>query len=105
MTPATKAGHLQMLSAVACIVGAFMIVFVLNLARSRWPEYEIVFAILFFVTIAVGMGSFFFVMFRWRTRCPNCRNPNAKFTHDKHDKEFLTCRSCGFSEETGFELD
>src|SRR5688572_41322 len=47
------------------------------------------------LTAIIGPVVFFYFVFRWRPRCPQCRVARARFAWKK-PKEYLECAACGY---------
>jgi len=105
MNYASKSGHIRMLFAFCGIAAMFVVGYLTSLASDTWPKLEAIFAVVFAFSVPLGILVFWYTVFHWKTKCPKCLTGVCRMTHDKNDREFLSCESCDYSEETGYDLE
>ncbi|QEG21996.1 hypothetical protein MFFC18_18570 [Mariniblastus fucicola] len=104
MTPAEKTANARGLTSILSFSGLFFFTWIYGVAYDRWPSFDQMFLIPLAIALVGCAAIFFMSMCRWRARCPKCRDGIAKFTYNKTDDEYLTCKSCGYTEETDWTL-
>jgi membrane protein implicated in regulation of membrane protease activity len=101
---AHRAGSRFFLHCALC-AGGFLVVSAATAIAALWTSLGLP---LVFLLGGVGIAGFagyaYFLLRRFRVRCPQCEEQSARLARDTLNRQLLVCSECGYRAATGWKV-